>query len=170
MKALECVREQELLDALASSRWPGKCEPGLRAHVEGCELCRDTLAVALPLLADGEAAYASAHVPSSGIVWWRAQMRARREAERVASRPITIVQAIALVCGAVLIAAISYWASPTFPNWRETLPRFAHSLTSTFTSVATVSPWSLLPWLIFGVWLVLVPLAIYLAIADDDAK
>lgn len=170
MSALECVREQELLDALASSRWPEKCEPGLRAHVDGCALCSDTLAVALPLLLDGEAAYASAHVPSPGIVWWRAQLRARREAERVASRPITVVQAIAFVCGAALLASISYWASPTLPNWRATLRQLAHSFTSTLTGAATISPWSLLPWLILGVWLLLVPLAIYLAVADDDAK
>ncbi len=172
MTALECTREQDLLDALASGRWPARCEPELRAHVDGCALCRDTLAVALPLLIDGEAAYAAAQVPSSGVVWWRAQMRARREAERVASRPITIVQAIAFACGTALVVALLWLTSPALPNWLDWLRRFGDSVTSAATSLTeatAISPWRFLPWVILGVWLVLLPLVIYLAVADDDA-
>lgn len=167
MNAIECAREQELLDALASARWPGKCPAEMRDHVAGCAVCRDTLAVALPLLVDGEAAYAAARVPSSGIVWWRAQMRARREAERVASRPIAIVQVMAFVCGAVALAALAFWASPAMPNWGEWLHRLGGAVGSTTLAVTNAAASSLLPWVILGTWIVLIPLAIYLAVADD---
>ncbi len=174
MTALECAREQDLLDALVSGRWPARCEPALRAHVDGCAICRDTLAVALPLLIDGEAAYAAAQVPSSGVVWWRAQMRARREAERIASRPITIVQAIALACGTALTIALVWLTRSALPNWPDWLRRLdgsvAGAAASLTSSVTTVSPWGFLPWAILGISLLLLPLAIYLALANDDAR
>src|SRR3954462_8386497 len=48
----------------------------------------------------GEAALArrEAAPPSSAIVWWRAQMRARQEAARAADRPIPIVHGLAIAC------------------------------------------------------------------------
>ena len=48
-----------------------------------------------------EAAFArtEAAPPSSAIVWWRAQMRARQEAARAVERPITIVHGLAIACG-----------------------------------------------------------------------
>ena len=33
---------------------------------------------------------AEIQIPSSAVMWWRAQMRARQEAAREASRPITL--------------------------------------------------------------------------------
>ena len=37
-----------------------------------------------------------AQPPSSAIVWWRAQLRARREAAALAEKPITVVHALAI--------------------------------------------------------------------------
>lgn len=170
MSALDCTREQELLDALASSRWPGRCDAEMRAHVESCVVCRDTLTVALPLLMEGEAAYTAAQVPSSAIVWWRAQMRARREAERVASRPITIVQGIAFACGVLLVAAGAVWASPSLSPWGGWFRRLTGSVemgTAAVTSAATLSPWGLLPWIALAVLVLVAPLAVYFAVTDD---
>lgn len=170
MSAIDCGREQELLDALSSSRWPTRCDPELRAHVEACAVCADTLAVALLLLTEGHVAYASARVPSSGTVWWRAQMRARQEAARAASRPITIVQTIAFTCGAALITVAAFWARPSLPSSWEWLQHLAGSVRSGaawLASVESLSPPSLLPWIVLAMWLVLAPVAIYLAVDDD---
>ena len=167
---IDCPREQELLDALTSSRWPERCEPELRAHVGSCPVCADTLAVALPLLTEGEIAYASAHVPSSGIVWWRAQMRARHEAARAASRPITVVQAIACACALTLVAAAAFWARPGLSGWEDwfrQLGGWVGSGAAELTHVGSLSPGGLLPWIVLAVWLVLAPVAIYLAVNDD---
>jgi hypothetical protein len=167
---IDCPREQDLLDALASSRWPARCEPELRAHVESCHVCADTLAVALPLLTEAEIAYASAHVPSSGIVWWRAQLRARQEAERAASRPIAIVQAVACACALALVAAAALWVRPALPNMRDWVHDLGGSVMADATSLTNaviVSPWGVLPWIALAMFVLLAPVAIYLAVSDE---
>ena len=44
--------------------------------------------------------------PSSAIVWWRAQLRARHEAAQMADKPIAIVHALSIACGAGLALAL----------------------------------------------------------------
>ena len=44
--------------------------------------------------------------PSSAIVWWRAQLRARQEAAQMADKPIAIVHALSIACGAGLALAL----------------------------------------------------------------
>jgi hypothetical protein len=73
----DCRFEQDVLDAIASRRWPAKADDALRAHVAACESCADLAAVAGALVNEEELAYAEARVPSSGAVWHRAQLRAR---------------------------------------------------------------------------------------------
>jgi hypothetical protein len=102
---IDCPREQDVLDAIAAGRWPGRADAELAAHVEGCCVCRDVALVAAVIGAEQESAWQHAQVPSSAHVWWRAQMRARREAARAAARPITVAQGIAGASAAGLAAA-----------------------------------------------------------------
>ena len=44
-------------------------------------------------------------LPDSGRVWWKAQMRARREAVEAAGRPITAIHVAAFACAMVLMGA-----------------------------------------------------------------
>ena len=53
--------------------------------------------VAEAIAAEAAQARREAAPPSSAIVWWRAQMRARQEAAQAAGRPITIVASIAVI-------------------------------------------------------------------------
>jgi ABC-type multidrug transport system permease subunit len=54
-------------------------------------------------------ASAEAQPPSSAIVWWRAQMRARREAAELAEKPITIVHALSIAAGlGLMLSVIGY--------------------------------------------------------------
>jgi hypothetical protein len=59
-----------------------------------------------------EAALASseAQPPSSAIVWWRAQMRARQEAGQLAERPIAIVHALSIAAGIGLMLSVVGYA------------------------------------------------------------
>ena len=43
--AIECSREQDVLDAITTGRWPGRCDAELRDHVEFCGICQDVAAV-----------------------------------------------------------------------------------------------------------------------------
>jgi hypothetical protein len=66
--------------------------------------------VADALAAEAAAACSEAQPPSSAIVWWRAQMRARQEAARLAEKPITIVHALSIAAGAGLMLSVIGYA------------------------------------------------------------
>ena len=84
------------------------------SFVEGCPSCTEIAAVAQAFSDDRNALLRDAQVPSSAIVWWRAQMRSRREAAEAAAQPITWAQGLAVACAVgVLVAAVGFFA-PTF--------------------------------------------------------
>jgi hypothetical protein len=117
MSPNECPREAQVLEALQTSAWPECCAADLRAHVDTCGSCADLVAVVLALIDEHRAAAARAPVPSSGMVWWRAQTRARQEAAAAAMRPITVVQGLSLAVAAGLLAAAASFVSPAFRQW-----------------------------------------------------
>ena len=125
---MECPYESDVLDALASHRWPARAGQDLRAHVETCDGCRDLAAVANALMHDGDVAFAAAHVPSSASVWHRAQLRAREEAARVAMRPIGFVQGIAFSCAIAAMIALAVWGLPIAASLLPTYARIVAAL------------------------------------------
>jgi hypothetical protein len=96
MSRIECNREQEVLDAIASARWPDRLGEELGAHVSSCAVCSDLGLIAKAFEEDQRTALGEVRIPSAGLVWWRAELRARQEAVRVASRPITFAQVVAI--------------------------------------------------------------------------
>ena len=59
-----------------------------------------------------------AQPPSSAIVWWRAQMRARQEASQLAEKPITIVHALSIAAGIGLMLSVAgYVAAGMKGSW-----------------------------------------------------
>ena len=114
MKRVECPHEADVLAAVSTNRWPRRVDSELRDHVATCDICTDVIAVVAAFEAETEAARGLARVPDSGIVWWRAQMRARQDATRTAVRPITVAQAVAFavtvgVAGALFGATASWF-------------------------------------------------------------
>lgn len=173
---IDCCREQDVLDALASARWPMRCDDGLRTHVAACPVCSDVVAVAGPLLALQDEAWSSVRVPSPGTVWWRAQLRARREAARQAARPIGVAQAAAGAC-AVLLTLGACWAASA---WISLAAQWLAAWASSSAVLLSVDlPAIGLPDLtiparwwwaaaLAALWLIVGPLAFYLALADND--
>jgi hypothetical protein len=105
MKSVDCEFESEVLAAVVQSRWPDRVDASLRAHASTCAICSDVAAVAAAIGEASDEMRASVAVPDSGGVWWRARLRARREAAEAAGRPITAAQVIALACAAGLLGA-----------------------------------------------------------------
>lgn len=183
MNPFECPREQEVLEAVASRRWPTRCDEELRAHVTSCAVCADLATVAAALLdADGEAP--AGGLPPASLVWWRAQLRARQEAARSALRPIRLTQGVAAVCAlALAIVAVSFvlpQAWNAVATAAERLPDIdVHALVMRIASVlpafdadaASQAALAALAnrgvQLAAGAWLILAPVAIYLAFARD---
>ena len=131
---------------------------------------------ALPILASAvlevrDAEPADIQIPSSAVMWWRAQMRARQEAAREAARPINVAQVVGLtsvvVLGIVALVALSPWFGGVLGSWMDDALRAAAG------PAATEGRFSLAGWMVpvvllgAGVWLVLAPLAIYFAVSED---
>jgi hypothetical protein len=173
--ACECSREQELLDALASDATQQDWSDDLRAHAAACAICRDIVAVALPLLEDRQAAVEGAQPPSSGVVWWRAQMRARQEAARAATRPITLFQGLGAAAGIALVVVLLNVAAPMIAGWFGGLSLFSgfsNPLTFTLPEIdlASLRPSTTAGTLLAGAsvaCLLLGPLAVYFALSED---
>ena len=49
---IECPRESDVLDALASARWPNRVERELSDHVASCVVCQDVITVASAIQTD----------------------------------------------------------------------------------------------------------------------
>lgn len=162
---LECEREPDVIDAIASGRWPERVESELRDHIHNCTLCADVAEVASALAIEQEASWSESQaVPPAHLVWLRARARARADAARQAARPIAVMQALGFACAAAvisgLIGSVAWWV------W---------SRTELLTALPTLPPGSMdtMGFAVRGIllavalWLVLAPVAVYLAAADD---
>jgi hypothetical protein len=105
MKPVDCEVESEALAAVLQSRWPERADADLRADVAVCAICSDVVAIAGAIDGAREEMRECAMVPDAGRVWWRAQLRARREAAETAGRPITAAQMIGFACAVGLLGA-----------------------------------------------------------------
>ena len=163
MTAHECVRESEILDEIAAGRWPAEAPAALRAHAASCPICAD-LALAASALHDDAAATIEAPMalPSAGQVWWRAELRARHEAARLAQRPLLAVQVVAAV---VVLAALVTGVRSLAPDAWAWLARTASGART--VSLSTIEPLTLALVLAVGLWLVLGPIAVYMVVRAD---
>lgn len=129
MQISECHREAEVVEAISLDRWPSQSDPELRSHVASCAVCSDVVTVASALQEDNSAIVSEVRVPSAGLVWWRAELRARREAVRAVERPLTVVHAFAGAAAigvlfAVLIQMSSFFVQTfaTLAGWMPESP------------------------------------------------
>jgi hypothetical protein len=162
----ECSREADVLEAVSMGRWPECADRELAAHVASCPTCTEVAGLSFALQDDRHALVSAAPVPTSAVVWWKAQRRARAEAARTAARPITIVQAIGVVCGLAALAAGVAFASPVFAHWFGGL---SHLLPVDVTTTSASDP-SMLRWVwpvAIGICILLAPLAAYFAVRDE---
>jgi hypothetical protein len=152
---MNCPQENETLSLVHAGRWPHGCDDAMRTHAATCSTCADIVRVGSLIAADYHASLRSAHVPASGVVWWRMQRRTRQEAIRTASRVITVVQAIAVAAGVAVAIGILVATGRAF------------SFSPTEVSRTVLAQWGV-P-LIIGLvsWLALAPVVVYLAVSKD---
>ena len=126
--------------------------------------------VAEAIAAEGSLARREAAPPSSAIVWWRAQMRARQEAARAADRPITIVQGLAIACGAGLALSLIGTAIAGVRGSSGWLVEVYRSLATTAAPLASIdltSRWITLPLTAMLISALVATVAAYFILADD---
>jgi hypothetical protein len=156
---IDCPRESDVLDALASARWPERVDAELAQHVASCAVCQDVIAVASAIQTDHDFAWQEASVPSSGQMWWRAEMRTRQDAIREASRPVTVAQGVAVLF-ALIVAAAAAWFS-----WPSLHGLFSAS-SSDASATAFASPLVLPLAIAMGAFLIVAPIAIYMVLSE----
>jgi hypothetical protein len=168
MNISECPREHAVIEAVGAGLWPDRADADLRAHVSSCGVCREVADVAVLLQSDRDLAWRDAQVPASGLVWWRAEMRARAEAARVASRPMTVVQGIALTCAlAAVVAGVGVWSgwAGQWLDWLRSLVHVADWRVAAIADLSTLAQHGVFAAVVAGI-LMLAPVAAYFATSD----
>ncbi len=136
MKLPQCDREQEVVDALRSGRWASEWGEGIRLHAAECPVCAEVAFAAQVFqreveLAGAELQQPGAGLPSAGLVWWKAQLAARRAAEQRAAEPMVLVERVAYALGALAVLGLGVWQWPNISGWllrlqgSASIPRFA---------------------------------------------
>ena len=124
--------------------------------------------VAEAIAAEASLARREATPPSSAIVWWRAQMRARQEAARAVERPITIVHALAIAAGAGLMLSVAGYAVAGMKGSARWFGGVYQSFATTpLASVDLTSRWITLPITAMLVSAVVATVAAYFIYADE---
>jgi len=164
MIAFRCRREDELLEALSTGRWPEAIDSELREHVHGCVECSDLLTVADALVDDRRQTESHADLPSSGAVWWRTQLRMEREAREVAARTVERVHGavIGVTVAAITLILLATSVMKLGWEWLES----ARLQVSDFASLSSAVPLTVLVAAGIAI-LVFAPVAVYLAFAKE---
>ncbi len=104
MTNANCPRENEVAEAARSNEW----DDSLRAHAQGCDICRDVATAAgwMQNLARREETDLDSRQAS--LIWWRAQLA---EKQARAERAQEIAAWIEIVFAALLVAGIAGWVT-----------------------------------------------------------
>jgi hypothetical protein len=159
-----CDRERVLLAAIGTGRWAAGCDEELHAHVAVCAECSEVAEAAAALFEERRGALADGEIPHSGLVWWRIQMRARRDAQRAAARTLSLAHAAAL-CGAFGVA-LALLGAEIFSDWGGSLPALASAMRAGALGLSSLL-WGAPLLLALGAWVALAPVAVWLAVGED---
>jgi len=166
----ECAYEDRVTSTVLSGRWPDAADEELTMHAATCELCGEVAMVASLLRSDHDQARREVQVPVAGQVWWRSAVRARLESAQAATRPMTWLHGVtaAITIGIMLAGIGLAWPSiAEGAGWaREVVdPLVSHAAVSGV--VSGVLRQSVLIGLAAAACLVIAPLVVYFALAND---
>ncbi len=161
----ECVRAADVLAAMTAGPMSRLTDDELLGHAETCDSCREMVTVVSAFRAERDRLRRTAAVPSAGLVWWRAQLHARRQAALKAAAPVTAVHAAAIVAVGVLAVVLvssvaSFVGTASLFGFMSSTPSWADAP----RALATEFP-VLRYGLMLGAtaWLILGPVALYFA-------
>ena len=113
MNGRTCDKERAVRSMVRS----GQDDPALRDHLERCEACRQDAEIAAWMIAFAELPAEPARLPDPGMLWWKAQLLQRWDAQRRAAEPIETGQRFQVGVGAAACAALLYWLWPDVQAW-----------------------------------------------------
>jgi hypothetical protein len=154
---MECEFEAQVLALTLQGCWPEGAGDPLRKHVSECVICSDLVTVAGAIDESWRELRSDTVLPDSGTMWWRAQLRARREAAITAGRPITGAQVIAASCALAVLAGY----------YRDTFGWFVAAARKGFAALAMPLADHLMLAVAAVIFIFLLPAAVLLA-SDRD--
>jgi hypothetical protein len=164
-----CPREAEVLDLVWTNQWPARAERSLVDHVTTCEVCRDLATVASAIGDLNDATVAELKVPDASVVWYRAEVRARQELTRRATRPVAAAQAAAAVVGIGGVLTAWRLGGASFVEWWQGVSAPQLPQLGVWSALATVTSAPVWPWILAAAaaWALMVPAALYIARMAD---
>jgi hypothetical protein len=171
--APSCPRESEVLDLVWTNQWPARAERSLVEHVTTCEVCRDLAIVASAVGDLNEATAADVKVPDATVVWYRAEVRARLELARRATRPVAAAQIAAALAGIGGVFTAWRLGGASLVEWWQGLPIPQVPQVGVWSELVALTSAPVWPWILAaaGAWALMVPAALYIArMADRTAE
>jgi len=124
MKPFECDREPLVIEAVRSGLW----DTELREHATHCDPCSDAALAARVLNEMRAVDQAEARIPDAGLMWWKAQLVAKRTAAERATQPISFVERFAYACGILCFIGVCVWQWAAIRAWSAPIKSASGSL------------------------------------------
>ena len=162
-----CPHESDVLDLIAIGQWPARADAALVEHVAGCEICSDVAVVAAAFADLGESSLSAVRVPDASAVWYRAQVAAREELARRATRPMLAAEVAAMLGAVIVMFFVWHAGGDAIRQWWSGLAGLSIPLPSAEMAARfTGTTWR---WIAIGfaAWIALIPAAFYLAYFVD---
>jgi hypothetical protein len=126
-----CAQQPDVLSSVAAGR---EREILVAAHLEACPSCREQ-ADAICWMRKLAAAPGPSHpLPDPGVIWWKAQLLRRWQAERVASAPIERMHWVELVAGFACLVVFLAW------QWRGLSTLVSRAIPAGVAAMSTATP------------------------------
>jgi hypothetical protein len=126
-----CAQQPDILSAVAAGR---ENEALMAAHLAACPSCCEQ-AAAISWMRHLAAAPEPSHpLPDPGVIWWKAQLLRRWQAERVASAPIERMHWVELVAGFACLVVFLAW------QWRGLSTLVARAIPAGVAAMSTAAP------------------------------
>ena len=121
-----CSREPEIRSLLDRGHWPAAASSELTAHAESCTRCSQLILLTQAFRADRARVIPVPRLESSGVLWWRAQLRRRNANLQRLQRPLIGAQIFSVALGLVAAIVFLAWQSKAALAWLDEIPRALH--------------------------------------------
>lgn len=100
----------------------GLCDKELEQHAANCPVCSEVAFAARVLNEMRAEDEAQARIPDAGLMWWKAQLLAKREAGEKATQPINFAERFAYAWAAICLMGICVWQWDAIRAWFASIP------------------------------------------------
>jgi len=101
-----CAQKKEVAQAVRSGQWPLGCAAELHEHVAACEQCNEEARLLSAFATARNGAMRKAPPQSAGLLWWKAQLRRRRETMERLERPGLAIPTAPIAASVILLIAV----------------------------------------------------------------